>query len=216
MKKLLALVAMTVISVSALFAENTFHIGAYIPISPWTLDVDGHSVDYSNNGFGGFFDYTHVADGGFVWKVNTGYASVSSSDIDDLTGGEFDLGFGFGGSPIHDSKMTLSITGNFGLRVQTLSCSESYTHREYDYYYSKYVTKTETLDTDFFDFMFYIGPEISFTYRFHEHVGVFANMGIFYSTGWYDIDADYRSDDSSSGSVSGFTFEPKFGIAFTL
>ncbi len=230
MKKLLALVAMTVISASALFAENTFHIGAYIPISSWSLDNSGYSSDYSNNCFGGFFDYTHVADSGFAWKINTGLAVLTSSDPEGFEGPEIEFGLGFGGSPIHDSKMTLSVTGSFGLRIHVPACTETNTYGSYNYYdyYSrsyKSMSKTETIDTELWAFLFYIGPEINFTYRFHKHIGVFANLGIFYNTGHCTVNNKYKnnysdyymdSDSSSDGSIGGFTFEPKFGVAFTL
>ena len=224
MKKLIALVAAAVLSASAVFAENTFHIGAYFPISPLTVsDEDDVDYDFSSMSFGGGFDFTHVADGGFTFKVGMGLAYASSDDVegwasgDALGGFDFDLGFGLGGSFIHNERMTLSLTGNFGLRVQDLYETESYDFK---------VAEVD-VDTDFFSLLFYIGPEISYTFRFNDHIGLFANFGIFYNFGIsdYSVDAEIngKSLEDFTGKkygkdffTTGFNFQPKIGLAVTL
>ena len=222
MKKLIALVAAALLSASAVFAENTFHIGTYFPISPLTISDGDYDADFSTSGFGGGFDFTHVADGGFTFKVGLDFGYVSTDDVksalkgNDLSGLDFALGFGLGGSFIHDERMTLSLTGTFGLRGQYLWETDSI-----DLYYA-----TADVDTSVFGFLFYIGPEISYTFRFNDHVGLFANFGIFYNVGvaTYDVstssysgsgsDKEYNYDNGYF--ASGFTFQPKIGVAFTL
>ena len=117
MKKLLALVAASLLSLSS-FAENTFHVGAFFPVT--ILDIDGESV--VSETAGAAFDFTHVADCGFTFKAGAG-CGFGLSDIEDTKGDSltwFDLDFsaGFGGSFIHDEKMTLSLLGDIGLRIQ--------------------------------------------------------------------------------------------------
>ncbi len=207
MKKLIALAAATLLS-AAVFAENTFHVGAYIPINSWTIEDGDNEDDFKSGGFGGFFDFTHVADSGFSVKVNlgVGYAH-GKDDLEDFKGVDFDLGVGLGGSPIHNEKMTLSIFGDLGFRIDSLGYTESVSVSGY----------TADIEFDLFNFNFYIGPEIAYTFRFNDHVGIFANFGILYNVGACTLgyDAEGITDDESYF-LSGFTFQPKFGVAFTL
>ncbi|WP_191013562.1 hypothetical protein [Treponema zioleckii] len=209
MKKLLALAAVAIFSVSALFAENTFHVGTYFPITNLTVSDDDtdSETDFSSTGVGAFFDYTHVANGGFTFKIGTGIAYASTSDVksyvnnEDLSGVDFDFFVGLGGSPIHNEKMTLSITGNTGLRVQNLSKTETFLGSE--------------ITTDTLSILFFIGPEVSYTIRFNEHVGLFGNLGVLYNVGvaaFKEIDDDVRVGYAATG----FNIQPKIGVAFTL
>lgn len=216
MKTIIASVAAVALSVSAVFAENTLHIGMYVPISNLTVAEGSASTAFATTGFGGSLDYTHVAGSGFTFKIGLGVAGANSYNLTtpiegkNLTGPDFDLGFGFGGSVIHDEKMTLSLTGNLGFRVQMLSGSDRY---------KVFNAKTSTIDTEMESFLFYIGPEISYTFRFNRHIGLFANFGIFYNTGGSSYltlggPSEIRFDFTYT--TLGFNFQPKFGLAVTF
>ena len=198
MKKILALVAASLLSLSS-FAENTFHVGAFFPVT--ILDIDGESVVAETAGAA--FDFTHVADCGFTFKAGAGYG-FGLSDIEDAKGDNltwFDLDFsaGFGGSFIHDEKMTLSLLGDIGLRIQ--GGGES----------------ADGNSVDYIPVMFYFGPEVSFTYRFTPHVGLFANLGVFYAIGSTSAEITSAGETFSDDlSTSGFIVQPKLGVAFTL
>lgn len=223
MKKIVALVAATVLSasavVSSVFAENTLHMGAGFPISPLKVDYDGDKEDFSSTGVDFAFDYTHVAEGGFAWKVGFDIGGANTSDIGDVNGNDasafdFAFGFGFGGSPIHNERMTLSILGDFGIRVQ-------------NYDIGSYSALGNSVAIDWVNFLFYIGPEISYTFRFNSHIGLFANFGIFYNIGAGGFSYEATGNQAfvklveenfpdEVYTVSGFTFQPKLGLAVTF
>lgn len=198
MKKILALVAASLLSFSS-FAENTFHVGAFFPVT--ILDIDGESVVAETAGAA--FDFTHVADCGFTFKAGAGFgfglSDIEDAKGDDLTWFDLDFSAGFGGSFIHDEKMTLSLLGDIGLRIQ--GGGES----------------ADGNGVDYIPVMFYFGPEVSFTYRFTPHVGLFANLGVFYAIGSTSVELKTASETVSDDlSTSGFIVQPKFGVAFTL
>ena len=203
MKKILALVAASLLSLSS-FAENTFHVGVFFPVT--ILDIDGESVVAETAGAA--FDFTHVADCGFTFKAGAG-CGFGLSDIEDTKGDNltwFDLDFsaGFGGSFIHDEKMTLSLLGDIGLRIQGggEESSDDWTGHN---------------GVDYIPVMFYFGPEVSFTYRFTPHVGLFANLGVFYAIGSTSAEITSAGETVSDDlSTSGFIVQPKLGVAFTL
>lgn len=193
MKKILTIIAAAVFSVSSIFAENAIHLGGSIPSGSFTTDAEGVDLDMSTSGFVFAFDYTHIADAGFTWKIGFDAGSISG-DYDvaknvDFEGAFFDSEIGFGYSFIHNEKMTLSLTGNLGFDFFTLTTDVSF------------VGDSATL-------LFHIGPEVSFTYKFLSHFGVFGNLGLYYATGSTTGDS---IDDSYS--TSGVIFKPKFGIA---
>ena len=124
-----------------------------------------------------------------------------------MKGVDIECGMGFGGSFIHNEKMTLSLTGNVGFRVQSFVSKEEYSYHGY----------TVDVETDYLSFLFYIGPEISYTFRFNEHIGLFASAGVFFDAGAsaYKVDIDGYDDSTGLGTV-GITFQPKVGLAVTF
>lgn len=225
MKKLVALAAAAVISSAAVFAENTFHFGLYFPISSFTVqsldDDDIDDLGIVTKGVGGSVDFTHVADSGFVFKVGMGLAAAFTDDIktyegDDFSGIDFEMGLGLGGSFIHNERMTLSLTGNFGYRIQSFSDSGSV----------KVSGMKIEYDTSWTSVLFYIGPELSFTYRFNEHFGLFASIGVFGDIGLtindYELkakDGNYTDDIADRDDwyfATGSDFRPKIGVSITL
>lgn len=104
MKKLISLVAVALLSVTALFAaEHTFHVG--MPVAY----VTGYEVDDDNGiGTGFYFDYVKVHDSKFSFKADAAFGSSS------LGASYTSTGCGFGFSPIANEKMTLSLFGDFG------------------------------------------------------------------------------------------------------
>ena len=224
MKKIIALVAAAALSATAAFAEKTIHIGVQFPFSDLnisgfsvpveidssgnTIVVDGAGGDFSSSGAGGSLGYTYVADSGFTSKFGVGLAGISTSDIrtisgKNLAGLELDLGLGFGGSFIHNERMTLSLTGDLGLRMRYFSWTDSYEISGDDY----------DVDMDILSPVFFIGPELSYTFRFGEHVGMFVSLGYFYNIGIL-----FYGDgiDDSDFTVSGFSFQPKFGLSISF
>lgn len=194
MKKLLTLVAAAVFSVSAVFAESAFHIGAAIPVD--ALSVNDHS--FTVTGFDFTADFTHIADAGFTWKIGfdagSARAEMEGFKSYDLDGGNFAMDAGFGWSFIHNEKMTLSLTGDIG----------------FDIFSASYNSNLET-----FTFLFYIGPEVSFTFKFLSHLGVFANVGLYYATGSTGMRYPTGSSSNTTDTydASGIIFKPKFGIS---
>ena len=103
--------------------------------------------------------------------------------------------------------MTLSLTGDFG----------------FDFIFGEKTVLGS--DIDIFNFDFYIGPKVSFTYKILEHFGVFANVGVFYAGGltsvstsytYSDKYGSYSSTDSDGWSNTGVIFRPEFGVAIPL
>ena len=70
-----------------------------------------------------------------------------------MSGIDFDVGIGLGASFIHNEKMTLSLLGDLGCRIHSMSED----------------------DVDMTSVLFYVGPEIAYTFRFNERIGLFAN-----------------------------------------
>ena len=228
MKKIIALVAAAAFYATAAFAEKTIHIGVLFPFSDLnasgfadpsigssgnTIVADGAGGDFSSSGAGGSLGYTYVANGGFTFKFGVGLAGISTSDIrtisgKNLTGVDFDLGLGFGGSFIHNERMTLSLTGDLGFQLKFLSGTES----QEDGWGSNH-----DIDREILSAMFYIGPELSYTFRFGEHVGMFVSLGYFYNIGssTYSV-GDGVGDDSDDFTTSGFSFHPKFGLSISF
>ena len=223
MKKIIALVAAAALSATAAFAEKTIHIGVQFPFSDLSAsgfadpaEIDGNTIvadgvggDFSTSGAGGSFGYTYVADSGFTSKFRVGLAGISTSDIKtisgkNLAGLELDLGLGFGGSFIHNERMTLSLTGDLGLRMRYFSWTDSYEISGDDY----------DVDMEILSPVFFIGPELSYTFRFGEHVGMFVSLGYFYNIGMFAC--QYNQRDASDFTVSGFSFQPKFGLSISL
>ncbi|MBQ9205441.1 MAG: hypothetical protein IJ158_01865 [Treponema sp.] len=106
MKKIIALVAAALISVTAAFsAEHTFHLG--LPI--------GYGTDASEDDEGmqvGFhFDYTKVHENRFTFKAQMFYGLPNMKY-------SF-MGVGLGFSPIANEKMTLSLCGDAGIGGST-------------------------------------------------------------------------------------------------
>lgn len=193
MKKLLLIAVVFALSLTAVFAENTFNVGTYFPLSSLTANEQ----EFTTRGFGAFVDYTHIAEKGFTFKLNAGIARAMEEGLSrNIKGLDLDGTCGFGYSPLHNDKMFLSIYLDAGARLQAFS-------EEY--------SKTDLITV--FMPMFYTGPEVSYTFRFNEHVGICANLGIFYSVGTCEVE---RGREVFEEIFSGFTFQPKVGITFTL
>ena len=220
MKKIIALVAGLAMSMTAVFAENTIHLGAYFPLDK--ANYDGSGV--FSTGVGGALDYTHVADGGFTWKAGLGLNTLKTDDVevDDTKlddGVDFNLGLGFGWSFIHDEKMTFSVTGDFGLRFGGFD-------KKIDYQIGGVTVAEAKYRLD--KIVFYIGPEATFTYRFTDHLGAFGAFGIFYQKSLgdqeFNVEYDLKVKDENvnlvSGKekmpISGFIFQPKLGLSWTF
>lgn len=209
MKKIIALVFAAVLA-SAAFAENTFHIGVYAPIS--RFDVDDNDV--ASIGVGGTLDYTHVFDSGFTFKIGFDVGYVRLSDLvestfrndDAINGVDFALGLGIGGSFLHNDRFTLSLLLDAGYRMQL-----GYVKEEFGIW--------RDLETLYASFVFYVGPELSFTFRFNDHLGLFISENVLLDLGGsvFRIENDgkelYESDPLRT---VGITTTPKIGLAITL
>ena len=197
MKKVLALVIALLISSSAAFAECVFHIGLAIPSSSLS-DSDNNSVNSFGGGF--YFDFTRIADAGFTFNVTTSIGPTSISgdySSSSLSATEYSFGAGFGYSFLHDQKKTLSLTGNFGFDFMTGDDSVS------------------GVKIDYSSVLFYIGPKVSFTYKFLSHFGVFGNVGLYLATGSADTKTSITSKKNDN-SISGIIFSTNLGIAIPL
>lgn len=210
MKKIISLVVAALISVTASFAERTFHLGAYFPFSSGSYD-DGGDIDFKTRGVGFYFDSTRVADSGFTVKPYFGIGGMgtrqddfkNSLGLEKIGGVDLDLGVGLGGSPIHNDRMTLSILGDLGVRAQIGSETESYSGIDVDF--------------TFLDVLFYVGPEIAYTIRFNEHVGLFANVGVFFNIGLAGFEVELLgASGDTSGFAGVFTVLPRVGLSFTI
>ncbi|MBQ2356706.1 MAG: hypothetical protein II397_12945, partial [Treponema sp.] len=69
MKKLLLGFVAALLSASVFAGE--FHLGTYFPVTKLDVDFDDGKEDFDASGFGIKFDYTHITDSNFTWKVGT-------------------------------------------------------------------------------------------------------------------------------------------------
>ncbi|MBR6142677.1 MAG: autotransporter domain-containing protein [Treponema sp.] len=212
MKKLLVALAAALLSASVFAGE--FHLGTYFPVTKLDVDVDDDigNGDFDASGFGIKFDYTYVADSNFTWKVGTAIGYTRSGDIidkaDEKAGGlDYDVGTGLGWTFINAPKMTLSLTGNLGLHMLYVDASED--------------IEGITIEEDVFSMLFYIGPEVTFAYRFTDSFGLYAGLGIYYSFGSTDIDistkvSGYKNSSNDSYWTDGFIYMPSLGVSWKL
>ncbi|MBP5575952.1 MAG: hypothetical protein J6X67_04215 [Treponema sp.] len=212
MKKLLVAFAVALLSASVFAGE--FHLGTYFPMTKLDVDFDDDNEDFDASGFGIKFDYTHITDSNFTWKVGTAIGYTRSSDIIDgeKKGGlDYDVGGGLGWTFINTPNMTLSLTGNIGSHMLYFSASDS-----------EYESGVKiSYDAKFTSYLLYIGPEVSFTYRFTDKLGAYAGLGLYYSFGTTSVDykvsgggISYSDDDSYT--TTGFIYMPSLGVSWKL
>lgn len=212
MKKLLLVLASALLSASVFAGE--FHLGTYFPVTKLDVDFDDGKEDFDASGFGIKFDYTHITDSNFTWKVGTAIGYTRSSDIIDgeKKGGlDYDVGGGLGWTFINTPNMTLSLTGNIGSHMLYFSASDS-----------EYESGVKiSYDAKFTSYLLYIGPEVSFTYRFTDKLGAYAGLGIYYSFGSTDVDisrkvSGYKISSNDSYWTDGFIYMPSLGVSWKL
>ncbi len=214
MKKLLLVFAAALLSASVFAGE--FHLGTYFPVTKLDVDVDDDADDgdFDASGFGIKFDYTHITDSNFTWKVGTAIGYTKSSDIIDgeKKGGlDYDVGGGLGWTFINTPNMTLSLTGNIGSHMLYFSASDS-----------EYESGVKiSYDAKFTSYLLYIGPEVSFTYRFTDKLGAYAGLGLYYSFGTTSVDYKVSGggisySDNDSYTTTGFIYMPSLGVSWKL
>ncbi|MBR0032844.1 MAG: hypothetical protein IJP61_11255 [Treponema sp.] len=208
MKKIIAIVFAAVLA-SAAFAENTFHLGLYAPISKFDIDDN----DVASVGVGGTLDYTHVFDNGFTLKVGFDAGFVRSDIVktsyrkdEAINGVDFALGVGVGGSFLHNDRFTLSLLCDFGYRMQI-----GYVKEEYLLW--------RDLETVSATFVFSVGPELVFTFRFNNHIGLFISENVLLDLGATAFRIENNGKElykSDALRTVGITTTPKIGLAITL
>lgn len=212
MKKLLVAFVAALLA-SSVFAGE-FHLGAYFPVTRLDVDFDDGKEDFDASGFGIKFDYTHITDSNFTWKVGTAIGYTRSSDIIDgeKKGGlDYDVGGGLGWTFINTPNMTLSLTGNIGSHMLYFSASDS-----------EYESGVKiSYDAKFTSYLLYIGPEVSFTYRFTDKLGAYAGLGLYYSFGTTSVDYKVSGggisySDNDSYWTDGFIYMPSLGVSWKL
>ena len=212
MKKLLLVLASALLSASVFAGE--FHLGTYFPVTKLDVDFDDGKEDFDASGFGIKFDYTHITDSNFTWKVGTAIGYTRSSDIIDgeKKGGlDYDVGGGLGWTCINTPNMTLSLTGNIGSHMLYFSASDS-----------EYESGVKiSYDAKFTSYLLYIGPEVSFTYRFTDKLGAYAGLGLYYSFGTTSVDYKVSGggisySDNDSYTTTGFIYMPSLGVSWKL
>lgn len=212
MKKLLVAFAVALLSASVFAGE--FHLGTYFPMTKLDVDFDDGNEDFDASGFGIKFDYTHITDSNFTWKVGTAIGYTRSSDIIDgeKKGGlDYDVGGGLGWTFINTPNMTLSLTGNIGSHMLYFSASDS-----------EYESGVKiSYDANFTSYLLYIGPEVSFTYRFTDKLGAYAGLGLYYSFGTTSVDYKVSGggisySDNDSYTTTGFIYMPSLGVSWKL
>ena len=212
MKKLLVAFVAALLA-SSVFAGE-FHLGAYFPVTRLDVDFDDGKEDFDASGFGIKFDYTHITDSNFTWKVGTAIGYTRSSDIIDgeKKGGlDYGVGGGLGWTFINTPNMTLSLTGNIGSHMLYFSASDS-----------EYESGVKiSYDANFTSYLLYIGPEVSFTYRFTDKLGAYAGLGLYYSFGTTSVDYKVSGggisySDNDSYWTDGFIYMPSLGVSWKL
>ena len=212
MKKLLVAFVAALLA-SSVFAGE-FHLGTYFPVTKLDVDFDDGKEDFDASGFGIKFDYTHITDSNFTWKVGTAIGYTRSSDIIDgeKKGGlDYDVGGGLGWTFINTPNMTLSLTGNIGSHMLYFSASDS-----------EYESGVKiSYDAKFTSYLLYIGPEVSFTYRFTDKLGAYAGLGLYYSFGTTSVDYKVSGggisySDNDSYTTTGFIYMPSLGVSWKL
>lgn len=185
-------------------SSSTFHVGGAAPLASLS---DNSRNDFSSSGFDFYADFTRILENGFTFYVNATAGVVTASASadglsDDIDMTDFSFGAGLGYSFIHDEKKNLSLTGEAG--IEMLSGNKNI-----------YTIGTQLSKLDVSTTVFYIGPKISFTYKFASHFGIFANAGLYFATGSNKFEVK-DLNLSSEKSISGVLFRPEFGVAIPL
>ena len=148
--------------------------------------------------------------------MGTAIGYTRSGDIvdkaDEKAGGlDYDVGTGLGLTFINEPKVTLSLTGNIGSHMLYFSASDS-----------EYESGVKiSSDAKFTSYLLYIGPEVSFTYRFTDKLGAYAGLGLYYSFGTTSVDYKVSGggisySDNDSYTTTGFIYMPSLGVSWKL
>lgn len=207
MKKIISLIAATVLSVTAVIAEGNEHnlgIGITFPISSLKI---GDDVDESLSQKGMGFDVTYlfIHDSGITAKADCTLALVSSSvsgeDPDNGLNWTIDLGIGY--TFLRNEKFSLSALGMIGYNYSEAGFGDSES--------AKISFTMKTID---------FGADVIGKYKFTNHLGAFANLGFRYSI---DKGSSYEYSDynnslkfSDDAKTSGFRFVPTLGLNWTF
>lgn len=228
-KKFLVLAAASVLLSSA-FAENSLHFGLDVPytveynpsgcFADFIRDYDDIPIkstdelgNISSIGAGFDFAFVHASRiSGYTYKFGIDYAGLTSYIplIDQtMEGFQFTLSAGFGYTLFIRENFLVQITGNFGIKITSLYNSflmearNSFSHEINDY------------DIIFNYVNFFLGPEVSVSYRFNNHVGIYGSLYF----GYMKSNCDFSIENVTTGNEleAGFdsnqlTLQPKIGL----
>lgn len=228
MKKILTMLVLSAIALSATFADQVMRaLDFSVPIEnkKYTLsgDLGDDFIDKTGveaYGFNVNYDRMAVGDSGFsfIFGVGLGYDLVTL-DFDgygfDTNAFDLKVKFGWGGSPIHNDKMLLSIHGFTGLDLKAGTGSEHIDGMDFDMV--------------LVDYSMPIGVDAVFGIKLSDCFGLTAGIDI--STNIFGFGAllgeyeekeeYYYTVSESTGDVisyvfNGFSITPKIGICWIV
>lgn len=204
MKKIICLVAAAVLSATAFCAEHTLGLGLSFPISSLKAKLKGDVAeewedDLSQTAVGVDLTYLCVLDNAVSIKLDLGFDNISSNDVPDDPDWHYDFIFDIGAGytfPINE-KFTLSTLGMLGINYGGYDWTYEINNKDYSFFITI--------------FTFDIGADVIGKYKFTDHFGVFANLGLRYS-----INLASNYNDEGDFETSGFRFIPTLGASWTF
>ncbi|MBP3366039.1 MAG: hypothetical protein J6K96_03485 [Treponema sp.] len=215
MKKILNLVAALVLAAAApaAFAEMNLAVNVAAPHGNFVCDDVGENMSEVLWGLTAM----KITDSNIAlrWYIAGGTArSDAQSD-----GGAFTFTFGVGKAFVHTEHIVSAMTGMIGLDYIFLDSDTAYT-------VGNAVGKQEISD-DIFGFR--MGADWTTILKFNRWIGLYTNLGFYYTVGSKSRDVDFEVKDEEGKKIridndpfefdktfSGFSFVPSVGINISL
>lgn len=128
MRKLMSFLFLALFFASGVFAEKILHNFDFsIPLEKQTWKFDDSNRDSIDAYLAGFnFDYSRMSikDSGFsfIFGAYSGYTFINSGEMDNtLEGLDMGVKFGWGGTPIDNGRIVLSVHGFLGINMKVAS-----------------------------------------------------------------------------------------------
>lgn len=196
---------------SQAFAEKTLAFDFGPGFSNYSCDDKSAGVNDNHLGF----TFLKTTQSNLAWKIHAEYQSVLPSSMfpKDDTGNGFSLTFGLGGVLLKNEKMAFTFMPIIGLEFIKGGHLES---------------EIEGVNTKIGGnaIGFRTGADFTGIFRLTKHVGIFTNLGLYYTVGNYEYKVgteikngttyESQGDDVSSYTFKGLTFAPSIGVSLTF
>lgn len=217
MKKLIVIAAALAVVSSSAFAKkwtNNIGIGLDVPFSQLETKDEGKTNTLKQTGFTFDATYLGIHENGFCAKADYYVGAYNTKDLsqkDESMVGIFNsIAVGAGWALVNDSKKVVTLTGMIGVDVTTYS--EDETVGEYE------------IESEYTFVSLAVGADLFASYRFKEHFGVYANLGVYYlptgsisgeiRTKHGNYTETYKLDDSDL--TGKYRISPSIGIVWNF